>query len=70
MRDAEVAFDYLLAVQVDAPSVNIVARLAVAHHIGRRPAPPCTDRPVGRSKRPANTRRPRERFFRPTHPPS
>ena len=34
------ASDRLLAIQVDAPNVDIAVRLAVSHHIDSRPTPP------------------------------
>ena len=39
-REPAVALDHLPAMQVDAPNVDIAARLAVAHHIDGRPTPP------------------------------
>ena len=39
-REAAVALDHLAAFQVDAPNVDIAARLALAHHIDSRPTPP------------------------------
>ena len=39
-REAAVAIDHLPAIQVDAPNVDIAARLALAHHIDSRPIPP------------------------------
>ena len=39
-REAAVPLDHLPAIQVDAPSVDIAARLAVSHHIDNRPTPP------------------------------
>ena len=39
-REAAVALDHLPAIQVDAPNVDVAARLAVSHHIDSRPAPP------------------------------
>ena len=39
-REAAVALDHLPAIQVDAPSVDIAARLALSHYIDNRPAPP------------------------------
>ena len=39
-REAAVALDHLPAIQVDAPNVDIAARLALAHHIDSRPIPP------------------------------
>ena len=39
-REAAVALDHLPAIQVDAPNVNVAARLALAHHIDSRPTPP------------------------------
>ena len=39
-REAAVALDHLPASQVDAPNVDIAARLAVSHHIDSRPTPP------------------------------
>ena len=44
-REATVALDHLPPLQVDAPNVDIAARLALAHHIDSRPTPP----PVGTS---------------------
>ena len=39
-REAAVALDHLPAFQVDAPNVDIAARLAVSHHIDSRPTLP------------------------------
>ena len=39
-REAAVALDHLSAMQVDAPNVDIAARLALSHHIDSRPTPP------------------------------
>ena len=39
-REAVVALDHLPAIQVDAPKIDVAARLAVSHHIDSRPAPP------------------------------
>ena len=39
-REAAVALDHLPAIQVDAPNVDIAARLALAHHIDSRLIPP------------------------------
>ena len=39
-REAAVALDDLPAIQVDAPNVDVAARLAVSHHIDSRPTPP------------------------------
>ena len=39
-REAPVALDHLPAIQVDAPNVDVAARLAVSHHIDSRPIPP------------------------------
>ena len=39
-REAAVALDHLPAIKVDAPNVDIAAKLAVSHHIDSRPAPP------------------------------
>ena len=39
-RGAAVALDHLPAIQVDAPNVDVAARLAVSHHIDSRPTPP------------------------------
>ena len=39
-REAAVALDHLPAIQVDAPSVDVAARLALSHHIDSRPTPP------------------------------
>ena len=39
-REAAAALDHLPAIQVDAPNVDIAARLALAHHIDSRPIPP------------------------------
>ena len=39
-REAAVALDHLPAIQVDAPNVDIAARLALSHHIDSRPTPP------------------------------
>ena len=39
-REAAVALDHLPAIQVDAPNLDVAARLAVSHHIDSRPAPP------------------------------
>ena len=39
-REAVVALDHLPAIQIDAPNVDVAARLAVSHHIDSRPAPP------------------------------
>ena len=39
-REAAVALDHLPAFQVDAPNVDIAARLALSHHIDSRPTPP------------------------------
>ena len=39
-REAAVALDHLPAIQVDAPDVDVAARLAVSHHIDGRPTPP------------------------------
>ena len=39
-REAPVALDHLPAIQVDAPSVDVAARLALSHHIDSRPTPP------------------------------
>ena len=36
-REAAVALDHLPAIQVDAPSVDVAARLALSHHIDSRP---------------------------------
>ena len=39
-REAAVALDHLPAIQVDAPDVDVAARLALSHHIDSRPTPP------------------------------
>ena len=39
-REAAVALDHLPAIQVDAPNVDVAARLALSHHIDGRPTPP------------------------------
>ena len=39
-REAAAALDHLPAIQVDAPNVDVAARLALAHHIASRPTPP------------------------------
>ena len=39
-REAAVALDHLPAIQVDAPNVDIAARLALSHHVDSRPTPP------------------------------
>ncbi len=39
-REAAVALDHLPAIQVDAPNVDVAARLALSHHIDSRPTPP------------------------------
>ena len=39
-REAAVALDHLRAIQVDAPDVDIAARLALSHHIDSRSTPP------------------------------
>ena len=39
-RRAAVALDHLPAIQVDAPNVDVAAKLAVSHHIDSRPTPP------------------------------
>ena len=39
-REAAVALDHLPAIQVDAPDVDIAARLALSHHIDSRSTPP------------------------------
>ena len=39
-REAAVALDNLPAIQVDAPNVDLAARLALSHHIDDRPTPP------------------------------
>ena len=39
-REAAVALDNLPAIQVDAPNVDLAARLALSHHIDGRPTPP------------------------------
>ena len=39
-REAAVALDNLPAIQVDAPNVDVAARLALSHHIDGRPTPP------------------------------
>ena len=39
-RGAAVALDHLPAIQVDAPDVDVAARLALSHHIDSRPTPP------------------------------
>ena len=39
-REAAVALDRLPAIQVDAPNVDIAARLALSHHIDSRPTSP------------------------------
>ena len=39
-REAGVAFDQLPAIQVDAPNVDVAAKLAVSHHIDSGPTPP------------------------------
>ena len=39
-RETAVALDHLPAFQVDAPNVDIAARLAMSHHIDSRPTPP------------------------------
>ena len=39
-REAAAALDHLPAIQVDAPNVDVAARLALAHHIDSRPTPP------------------------------
>ena len=39
-REAALTLDHLLAIQVDAPNVDVAGRLAVSHHIDSRPAPP------------------------------
>ena len=46
-REAAVALDHLPAIQVDAPNVDIAARLALSHHIDSRPAPPPAGTSVG-----------------------
>ena len=39
-REAAVALDHLPAILVDAPNVDLAARLALSQHIDSRPAPP------------------------------
>ncbi len=39
-REAPLALDHLPAIQVDAPNVDVAARLALSHHIDSRPTPP------------------------------
>ena len=39
-REAAVALDHLPVFQVNAPNVDVAARLAVSHHIDNRPTPP------------------------------
>ena len=39
-REAAVALDNLPAIRVDAPNVDLAARLALSHHIDGRPTPP------------------------------
>ena len=39
-REAAVSLNHLPAIQVDAPNVDIAARLVLAHHIDSRPIPP------------------------------
>ena len=39
-REAAVTLDHLPAIQVDAPNVDVAARLALSHHIDSRPTPP------------------------------
>ena len=39
-REAAVALDHLPVIQVDAPNVDVAARLAVSHHIDSWPTPP------------------------------
>ena len=46
-REAAAALDHLPAIQVDAPNVDIAARLALAHHIDSRPTPPPTGTSFG-----------------------
>ena len=46
-REAAVALDHLPAIQVDAPNVDVAARLAVSHHIDSRPAPPSAETSFG-----------------------
>ena len=46
-REAAVALDHLPVIQVDAPNVDVAARLAVSHHIGSPPALPSTGASFG-----------------------
>ena len=46
-REAAVPLDHLPAIHVDAPNVDVAARLAVSHHIDSRPAPPPAGASVG-----------------------
>ena len=46
-REPAVALDHPPAIHVDAPDVDIAARLALSHHIDGRPTPP----PAGTSFR-------------------
>ena len=39
-RQAAVPLDHLPAIRVDAPNVDVAARLALSHHIDSRPTPP------------------------------
>ena len=39
-REDAVALDHLPAIQVDAPNVDVAARLALSHHIDSRPTSP------------------------------
>ena len=46
-REAAVALDHLPAIQVDAPNVDVAARLAVSHHIDSWSTPPSTGASFG-----------------------
>ena len=39
-REAAVVLDHLPAIRVDAPNVDVAARLALSQHIDSRPTPP------------------------------
>ncbi len=46
-REAAVTLDHLPFIQVDAPDVDLAARLALSHHIDSRPTPPPTGTSFG-----------------------